>query len=156
MSNCHSRTVSDSSKSTTAFARSSHLILGFLVLILPKCPFCVVAYSGAITLCGASTLITQNIHHTGWGAYLALSISVFIALCILLTGKPTSYRVLAIIMTLLGLLLICIGIFGTDAMLSYYFGASLLVIVPVVYGDIYRRSTKGFKSRFSQSASKAV
>ena len=46
-----------------------------LIVIIPKCPFCVMAYSSAITMCGGKSLyLAQN----NWISYVPLLLSLVI------------------------------------------------------------------------------
>ena len=68
----------DSTKSVT-LTRSS-LISGLLVVIIPKCPICVMAYTSAVTMCGGPDMY---MHGNNWVSYipilLALAIVTMIA-----------------------------------------------------------------------------
>jgi uncharacterized protein YqgC (DUF456 family) len=53
-------------------------LMGFLLVILPKCPFCVLAYSSTIMLCGKDSVIsTSGIH------YSETTVFITIGLCLL-------------------------------------------------------------------------
>jgi len=148
MKNCNSKTVSSPCKSASTFASRYSSVLGFIILILPKCSLCLVAYSSAITLCGASSLITHTTHHTDWGAYVALGMSIIITGCILFSYKSTQYSSIALLNALCGMLLLSIGIFKTEAMTCYYGGATLLVVATFVYSGLIRSFLERFKNSF--------
>jgi hypothetical protein len=156
MKSCHLKAVSSPCKSEQTFASRYPAVFGFIILILPKCPFCLVAYSSAITLCGTSTLITRTTHHAGGGAYIALLMGVVIASCILFTNKNKSYYSVALAMAFTGLLLLSIGIFKTDAMLFYYSGAALLVMATFIYSRVLRTQIERLKNRFSEMSNQVI
>ena len=135
---CHLVTEKTFRKSITTFGKRYSSVLGIIILLLPKCPFCVVAWSSAITICSSTSLITNTSHHTGWGAYLALSMAMIIISCILFTYKsnPNSIALLAAIC---GLALVSVGIFTDNAMFYYYWGATVLVIATIIYSDLFKR-----------------
>ena len=156
MKNCNSKTVSSSCKNVHVFANRYSSVLGFIILLLPKCPLCVVAYSSAITLCGTSTLITHTTHHTDWGSYVALGMSVIIIVCILLSYRTKKNNAISLITALCGVLLICAGIFKADAMACYYIGATLLVMATFIYSGFMSRLFERLKNGFSQMNNQTV
>lgn len=63
---------------------NSSWISALLIIILPKCPFCVMAYSSAITMCGTSSLyMTGN----NWVSFIPLGLSVMIIFTILFNWR---------------------------------------------------------------------
>jgi hypothetical protein len=61
-----------------------------LIVILPNCPFCIMAYTSAITMCGGPDMyLAEN----NWASYLPLLLSAIIILMIMLNkrGKRTKY-----------------------------------------------------------------
>ena len=129
--------VFTNSKSLHAFTKRYSSVLGFIILILPKCPFCLVAYSSTITLCSATTLLAHNTHHTDIGAYIAIGMGVIISACILFTYKNNSCNRLALSAAIAGLLLICLGIFREESIPTYYTGAALLVFATFIYSGFF-------------------
>jgi len=156
MNNCHAVTVCSSCKNVNTFAKKYSSVLGFVIFILPKCPFCFVAYSSAVTLCGTSTLITHTTRHTDWGAYIALAMGITITSCIFFTNKKKQYRGMALIMALCGMLLLSIGIFKTDAMICYYIGAALLVMATFIYNRVLRATIEKIKNMFPYINNQAI
>lgn len=108
--------------------------LGLLVLILPKCPFCVVAYTSSIAICGAPSVVN---HHTDWGAWVALGLATVCIGSIARNYRGTGTRT-AIIISLLGLSLLLFGLFTPNAMPWYYTGAVLLFLGSFYNGRGYR------------------
>jgi hypothetical protein len=122
------------------------------MLILPKCPFCVVAYSSAVALCGVSGTIsasgthdpfTHTLHQSGWAAYLALAISVILASGILLTRQLRKDSRLLYILTsafaLFGTLVVAVGVFNPGAMNGYFFGVTLLIAATIIHSGVYQK-----------------
>ena len=72
------------------------------IAIIPKCPFCIMAYSGALTLCSGTTMYPNAGTST---SYLSLGLAVFVVLSIFFNykGEKTKY---AISFTLIGLFLL--------------------------------------------------
>ncbi|MCY7359360.1 MAG: hypothetical protein LH609_18270 [Rudanella sp.] len=104
------------------------------MLILPKCPFCVVAYTSSMAICGAPPVVN---HHTDWGGWLGLGLATVCIGSIARNYRGTGTRT-AIIIALLGLSLLLFGLFTANAMLWYYAGASLLFLGSFYNGRGYR------------------
>ena len=134
-------------KGFLSFAKQSSSALGFMILLLPKCPFCIVAYSGN-HLCSASSLVTHNVQHNGIGAFIALATGLLITECILFTYKPVIQNKLASALSIIGMILLCIGIFKADALICYYIGAGLLVTATIIYSGIINTVFEKRKTEF--------
>ena len=63
------------------------------MIVLPKCPFCVMAYSSAITMCGGPSMYLSG---NNWVSYIPLLLGVVIISMILLNrrGIRTYYALL--------------------------------------------------------------
>jgi hypothetical protein len=133
MNSCHPEPGYNSIKAVHAFTKRYSSILGILILVLPKCPFCLIAYSSAITLCGTSTLITHTTHHIVMGALVALGLGLIIITCLLITYRSNPQPALSVTVAFCGLVLIGIAIFKMDAMPYYFAGAGLMVIATLIY-----------------------
>lgn len=70
----------DFSRKDSAFQNSSFLSSA-LVILIPKCPFCIMAYSSAISVCGGQSMYMES---NNWVSFipiiLAVAVFVFIAL----------------------------------------------------------------------------
>ena len=142
MNDCHSNCNKTLHKDVpvTLKSRTASFLGSIIILLLPKCPFCMVAYSSTITLCGTAGVFTDTKHHTDWGAYAAIFISVLLTVSMMLTYKLSrgyfGYLSMATI-AVCGLLFMYIGIFHAGSMTCYYTGAALLVIATFIYSDVY-------------------
>jgi hypothetical protein len=108
--------------------------LGLVVLLLPKCPFCVVAYTSSMAICGAPSLTE---HHTDWGAWLAIGLAVLCLGSIARNYRGAGTRT-AIVMAFVGICLLVTGLFIPNAMGWYYAGAALLFLSSFYNGRGYR------------------
>jgi len=72
------------------------------IAIIPKCPFCIMAYSGAVTLCSGTTMYP---HADTTTSYLSLGLALFVILSILFNnkGKKTKY---ALCITIIGMIIL--------------------------------------------------
>ncbi len=121
---------------------------GLLLALLPKCPFCIMAYSSTVMLCGKDTLIeTQNNH------YSTLSISLTAIFCSLIIaglllnfrGKRTKY---ALALSGLGILMILNSVIRNGGQELYYLGISIVFIAIWLNGSLIPILRK-FRNTFS-------
>lgn len=62
-------------KKPSKIATRSSLIGGLLVVIIPKCPLCVMAYSSAITMCGGDMYYQAG---NNWLSYVPMGLAALI------------------------------------------------------------------------------
>jgi len=105
--------------------------LGFLLVLLPKCPFCLVAYTSSMAMCGASPLIS---HHTDWGAWAALSLGLIVTYSIYRNYRGQGTK-RALKVALVGLALVALGAFLPNIFGFYYVGATLLLVAAFYNGS---------------------
>ena len=128
--------------------RASHKHAGFysylpaiLVAVLPKCPFCIMAYSGAMSLCSGKMLY-PNAHASS--AYLLLGIALIVVLGIRLNFRGTRTWIATAIASLGVLLLLISQLFYPSEEL-YYAAVAILFFGIWINGSFlyfYRRLTK--------------
>lgn len=105
--------------------RSSYpILIGILIAILPKCPFCIAAYSSAIVLCSGTKLYNQS---PDWTNYISIILAFVTLLMIVLNyrGKRTWY---AAALVLFGSALIIRTELFTGDLKEYYYGAFALLL----------------------------
>jgi hypothetical protein len=103
-------------------------------MVLPKCPFCVVAYTSSMTICGAPTFVN---HQTGWGAWLSLGLAVVCVGSVARNYRGPGTRN-ALVIALTGMLFLTIGLFLPNALPWYYGGGALLFLSSFYNGRGYR------------------
>lgn len=102
--------------------------LALLLLALPKCPICVVAYTGAITMCGATTAsaVTGN-EYIDARIYLALVISAVFTFYFIKSYRNQRYRIFPVLVACSGLLfLIAQSLLAGST--YYYMGVGLTLL----------------------------
>ena len=99
------------------------LITGLLIAIVPKCPYCILAYSSAITMCSGSKLYS---HEPSWTSYLLIALAVLTVVFILLNYKGLRTIIAASLATS-GSLLMLMSQFYTFEINHYYLGTFLLL-----------------------------
>ena len=88
--------VKSNAKTNTSFLSS------LLIIIIPKCPFCVMAYSSALTVCGGQSVY---LHQNNWVSYIPLVLSLII-LYILIRNYKDGRTIVAIAMAITGSVLL--------------------------------------------------
>ncbi|MDP4820452.1 MAG: hypothetical protein NWR67_05570 [Saprospiraceae bacterium] len=98
--------------------------LGLLIAIVPKCPFCVLAYSSAMTLCNGSKLY---LHQAGWTSWISIGLVAFTLLMVVLNyrGRRTWLAAVAIVA---GGSMVAMAELYTGQLQLYYGGAALVFL----------------------------
>ncbi len=127
-------------KTNSAFFPS---LFSVLVVLLPKCPFCIAGYSAAITVCGSKSLASNDIH---WLPWLSLGL-----MCLVLTLILFNYKgirsVVAAGFVLLGMALVGYCEWLNGAMLYYNLGSLALLLGVWVNGNfafVYKKLVQAF------------
>ena len=79
LSNCNCHPSKKVNKASSVSVLSS-----FLLIILPKCPFCIMAYSSAITICGGPDMYLMS---NNWVSFVPLALALFINVMLLLNWR---------------------------------------------------------------------
>ena len=124
---CPSKKLKTEQKSAYPFLSS------ILIAFLPKCHFCILAYSSAITLCSGAKIYD---HSPQWTSYISIGLAVLTLIFILLNyrGKRTVFSAL---MVLAGSILIIRTELYTGEVMEYYYGVFLLMIGVWVNASFY-------------------
>lgn len=141
---CMKRKCDSACSNRLRYHRASWLP-GLLVAILPKCPFCIMAYSGAFTLCSGTTMYPNA---GGLSAYIALGLAVLVLISILVNykGKKT---LVALTLSAVAILLIISSQFYFISSIQYYIGTCLLLF-GIWYNGSFSHFYKKYKGRLSQ------
>lgn len=100
------------------------LLGGIFIALIPKCPFCILAYGSAITLCSGATIYD---HSPAWTNYISLVLIVITFAMVILNYKGLR-TIIAAIMILCGSYFIVRSELYTGEIDLYYWGASILMI----------------------------
>ena len=100
----------------------SPLFTGMLIALIPKCPYCILAYSSAITMCSGAKLYPQSL---GWTSYMLLGLAALTLILVLRNyrGKRT---IAAAALISAGSLLMLVCQFYTFNINHYYMGTFLV------------------------------
>ncbi len=122
---CNQRCESEASgrkikKNASAFP----ILTGILIAILPKCPFCIAAYSSAIALCSGKKIYNQD---PDWTNFISIALAIITLAMVLFNyrGKRTWF---AASLVLMGSFLIIQTELYTGELTGYYYGAGLLLL----------------------------
>jgi hypothetical protein len=99
------------------------LFSALLIAILPKCPFCMLAYSSAITVCSTKAMV----HTTGWSSYISITLAV-ITLLIVLYNYKGRRTIVAASFILIGTMIIAYSELYSGQVSHYYIGGVILFI----------------------------
>ncbi|MCI4671040.1 MAG: hypothetical protein MRZ79_23080 [Bacteroidia bacterium] len=110
---------------------------GFILAILPKCPFCVLAYTSALSLCGSTQL-----HYPVWASWISLSFALLTLFFVLYNYKGTKTILSASIVSI-GCLLIVWAELNTGSLYDYYAGTSLVLLGVWINGSLFHFLKKG-------------
>lgn len=97
---------------------------GIFIAIIPKCSFCVMAYSSAITLCSGKQVYD---HAPQWTSYISIGLAVMTLFFILINYKGWR-TLLAALLVLLGSGIILRAELITGQLDNYYLGAFVLLL----------------------------
>lgn len=109
------------------------LLSSVLIALLPKCHFCILAYSSAITLCSGTKIYD---HSPEWTSFISIGLAALTLLFILINyrGRRTVFSAL---MVLAGSILIIRTEIFTGEVMEYYYGVGLLMIGVWVNASFY-------------------
>jgi hypothetical protein len=109
---------------------------GLLLVVLPKCPFCIMAYTSTVVLCGKDRLIESQQHN-----YSVLSLVITAFFCSLIIagllfnfrGTRTKY---ALAIAGAGILVVLNSVIRNGGQELYYFGLSVIFIAIWLNGSL--------------------
>lgn len=102
----------------------SSALLGVFIAILPKCPFCILTYSSALTLCSGATVYD---HAPGWTSYISILL-VLVTLFLILLNRKGAKTYWAAAAVLIGGAMITYSELYTGSLSTYYWGTTILII----------------------------
>jgi hypothetical protein len=117
-----------------------------LIVLLPKCPFCILAYTSAITVCSAKSLAG---HSPVWTSYISVAFALF-TFCIVAWNYKGKKTIVACLFILAGSLLIARSELYSGLLTSYYWGSALLIAGVWVNGS-FSYFVKLFATRISKA-----
>ena len=134
------------SKKRVNLATRSSLLSGLLVVLIPKCPLCIMAYTSAITMCGSDAMATSG---NNWLSYVPIALSLLIVGLIAFNRKGTrTWFALALALLATGLIL------ATHQMwlsADFYTYGTILLFFAIWLNSNYLHTLRFIQQRFSPS-----
>ena len=130
--------------------RNSSFFSAFLIILIPKCPFCIMAYSSAITICGGQDIYMAS---NNWVSFIPLVLSGVVLGMILFNQRGTRTWIAAILALLSALLII----FSHQLIISasfYNVGGIGLLLAAWLNGNLLsfiNQLIRKFRNGFSQN-----
>lgn len=117
----------------TATSSLGSALIGVLIVLLPKCHFCLLAYSSAITLCSGTKIYN---HSPAWTSYISISLALLTLALVLINYKGLR-TLFAASLVIIGCLLISYSELKTGEIAFYYGGTFALLFGVWVNGSFY-------------------
>lgn len=103
-------------------------IPGFLLIVLPKCPFCFMAFSSTLILCGeGTTLSAERIHQSPVTIILSILLCLAAIAGILFVRRDTR-TFYALLLTLSGSAMVITSVSWGGGMPLFYTGAGIIFL----------------------------
>ncbi len=106
---------------------------GVVIALLPKCPFCLLAYSSAMTLCSGTTVFE---HQSNWFSWVSILLTVLV-IATLIRNFRGLRTLVALALALIGGGLIAYSELYTGYLGHYTTGAYLLLGGALLNGGFY-------------------
>lgn len=142
---------------TAGTKKNAGLFTGILLALLPKCPFCFVAFSSTMMLCGEGGTLASQRTFTSSATILFTVLFCLVALiCIILNYRDARTKY-AVALAVLGTTFIVLSVTVIGGLPLYYSGvafvfiavwlnASLLYLLHKVKNSFSKRASGGFKT----------
>jgi hypothetical protein len=130
-SRCEKNTNTPSKRNYTFFA-------GILLAILPKCPFCMMAYSSTVMLCGNNSVSSYQQGHQSLTTICITSFFCLLVVAGLLLNYQGRRTKIALAISTFGIFLIMRTIFYGGGQELYYLGVSVVFMGVWLNGSLIR------------------
>ena len=119
-------------KQATGVQDSVSFLPGILIALIPKCPFCILSFTSAITVCSSKTL---PVHDSNWTSYISIAFSVLTAVIVAYNYKGVKTQ-FALATIGLGIALIVYSELYSGLLQSYYWGSAFLIVGVWINGSL--------------------
>ena len=98
------------------------LLTGLLLVILPKCPFCIMAFTGTALLCGEGTIIESTVTHNSILTIIITALLCLVTLAGILLNRRGVRTYYALALALAGMTMIMYSVIRDGGQTLYYSG----------------------------------
>lgn len=103
------------------------LLTTVLLILLPKCPFCVMAYSGTIILCGKAGAVSELTSYSTSSIFITLFFCLFVLLSIFFNYRDVRTKY-AFLLAVAGSSMIMYSVSAGGGLPLYYTGVVIVFI----------------------------
>jgi|GEM_PF-1719959 hypothetical protein len=129
------------------------LVPGFLLVILPKCPFCFMAFGSSMLLCSEGvTIVSHRVYNSAttiWVAALVCLLAIA-GIALVQRGRRTRW---ALVLAVIGSALVMTSVIRAGGLTLYYTGALLITFAFLLNTSllcIWHRATRRFRTIFQK------
>ena len=140
---CHCSKKNGGFKNKNLFS----FVPGLLIALIPKCPFCILTYTSAITVCSSKSIGQYTPH---WSSWISIAFAA-LTLIITLYNYKGQRTLLATAFVSTGSILIIYSELFSGLLPFYYWGCGLLIFGVWVNGSLpfFLRKAFSFLNRLS-------
>ena len=109
------------------------LLVSVLLAVLPKCPFCIMAYSSAMVMCSG---IVYEAYTPNWFSYLSTLLSLVILISLILNYRGYN-TVIAVVLGFIGVAMVVYGQLISGIADYYWSGAFFLMTAALLNGNLW-------------------
>jgi hypothetical protein len=107
--------------------KQAGILSTFLLIVLPKCPFCVMAYSGTLILCGKTGIVPEVTPSSSTTIFVTLFFCLLVLLSIFFNYRDARTR-WALLLAAAGSAMIMYSVAAGGGLPLYYSGVTLVFI----------------------------
>ena len=129
------------------------LLTGLMLVILPKCPFCIMAFTGTALLCGEGTIIESSVTHNSTLTIIITSMLCITTLAGIILNRRGMRTVYSTILAAVGMTMIMYSVVLDGGQTLYYAGILLVFIAVWMNGSMawfYFQVKNGLKGLYQR------
>lgn len=146
----HSQSCSNNTNCKRTKEHKFSWLPAIIIAVLPKCPFCIMAYSGAVSMCSGKMLFPNADAYSG---YIIVGLSLLVLFGILLNNKGMRTWFATLIASL-GIILLIISQFFYLSQSIYYLACFVLffgIWFNGSFGYFYNKFIRQSSNSFNQT-----
>lgn len=130
------------------------LLGGAAIALLPKCPFCLLAYSSAVTMCSGASF---SDHSPQWVSFISIGLAALVIFTLIRNYRGPRTAV-ALFLALGGSALVAYSELVSGSLWNYQIGSVLILAAALLNGGLYlflQRQFAAFHARWMQRSAPA-